>query len=108
MVIVDDDELENLETFFLTLNVGQGARYDNNSYADVVVIDNDEVIVQIDSEPCALMVAESASHVEILIARIGLSSIPVEIMVQIQNGTATGINVQCTCTCSPITSLMVH
>ena len=100
MVIVDDDELEDLETFFLTLNIGRGARYDNNSYADVVIIDNDEVIVQIDSEPCALMVAESANYVEILIAKIGLSSIPVEIMVEIQNGTATGINVYVyTCTC---------
>jgi hypothetical protein len=89
MVIVDDDELEDVEMFFLTLNIGRGARYDDNSYADVVIIDNDEVIVQIDSEPCTLTVAESADHVEILIAKIGLSSIPVEVMVQIQNGTAT-------------------
>ena len=92
MVIVDDDELEDVEMFFLTLNIGQGARYDDNSYADVVIIDNDEVIVQIDSEPCTLTVAESADHVEILIAKIGLSSIPVEVMVQIQNGTATGMS----------------
>lgn len=91
LVIVDDDELEDTETFFLTLNIGQGASYDTNSYAYPVILDNDNVTVRLAVESCALSVAESASYVEIVVTREGLSSIPVEVMVQTLDGTAIGI-----------------
>ena len=93
LVIVDDNELEEAETFSLTLINGPGATYDNNSFADVVIIDDDKVKVQIDVDTCGQSVLEAAGSVEITISRVGLSSIPVEVLVQILNGTATGIYV---------------
>ena len=102
MTIIDDDVLEDEETLFLTLNNGLGAEYDTGSYGDVVIIDDDDVMVKFDAESCELSVAESAGYVELEITRVGLSSIPVEVMVLIQNGTATGLSytslLLCTCT----------
>lgn len=90
LVIVDDDELEDTEMFFLTLNIGQGATLDQNSFADAVILDNDNVSIQFSRETCALTVAESARFVEVVVTKLGLSSIPVEVMLQTQDGTAIG------------------
>lgn len=98
--IVDDDELEDTEMFFLTLNIGQGATSaDQTSFADAIILDNDNVSIQFGIETCALTVAESARFVEVVVTKLGLSSIPVEVMLQTQDGTATGIF---TCTTSRI------
>ena len=91
LVIVDDMELEQSEVFLLTLNNGPGATYDNNSLASVVITDDDQVVVEFDMERCALVVTEGVGSLDITISRDGLSSIPVEVLVQIQNGTATGM-----------------
>ena len=91
LVIEDDSQLEESETFFITLNLGPGANYDDNSFANVVITDDDRVMLQFDMETCALVFSEAAGSVEITVARIGLSSIPVNVSVQIQNGTAIGI-----------------
>ena len=90
LVIVDNDELEDTEMFFLTLNFGQGATADQNSFADAVILDNDNVSIQLSIETCALTVAESARFVEVTVTKLGLSSIPVEVMLQTQDGTAIG------------------
>ena len=92
-MIVDDNELENVETLTLSLAGGSGAAYDDNSYGNVTILDDDEVVVYFDLSSCELTVAESAGYVEIVLAVRGLSSIPVEVRVQIQNGTATGIEI---------------
>lgn len=91
LVIVDDMELEQSEVFLLTLNNGPGATYDNNSLASVVITDDDQVVVEFDMERCALVVTEGVGSLDITISRNGLSSLPVEVLVQIQNGTATGM-----------------
>ena len=90
LLIVDNDELEDTEIFFLTLNFGQGATADQNSFADAVILDNDNVSIQLSIETCALSVAESARFVEVTVTKLGLSSIPVEVMLQTQDGTAIG------------------
>ena len=91
LFIIDDNELEDMETLFISLNNGPGAEYDMNSFANAVIIDDDYVTVDFDIESCALNIAESAGMAKITVAKIGLSSIPVDIMVSIQNGSATGI-----------------
>ena len=63
LVIVDNDELEDTEMFFLTLNFGHGATADQNSFADAVILDNDNVSIQLSIETCELTVAESARFV---------------------------------------------
>lgn len=90
LVIVDDNELEETETFLLTLNNGPGAVHDNNSFANIVIIDNDEVKVEISAEECSLNVSESDGGVEIILVKRGLSAIPVEVMVYLMNGSAIG------------------
>ena len=91
LVIVDDMELEQSEVFLLTLNNGPVATYDNDSLASVVITDDDQVVVEFDMERCALVVTEGVGSLDITISRNGLSSLPVEVLVQIQNGTATGM-----------------
>ena len=90
MVIEDDSVLEDTETFLLSLDIGPGATYDGNSFANITITDDDEVMVQFSSEVCALSVSEDAGSLEVSVARIGLSSIPVTVSVQIQSGTAIG------------------
>ena len=89
--IVDDSELEESETLSLSLSSGPGATSDSStSIAGVTITDDDQVMVEFGMDMCALAVTEGAGSVEITVTRVGLSSIPVEVMVQIQNGTATG------------------
>ncbi|CAI8022690.1 Endothelin-converting enzyme 1 [Geodia barretti] len=88
VVIEDDSVLEDTETFLLSLDIGPGATYDGNSFANITITDDDEVMVQFSSEVCALSVSEDAGSLEVSVARIGLSSIPVTVSVQIQSGTA--------------------
>ena len=90
MVIEDDSILEDTETLFLSLDIGPGATCDGNSFANITITDDDEVMVQFASEACELSVSEDAGTLEVTIARIGLSSIPVTISVQTQSGTAIG------------------
>lgn len=95
LFIIDDNELEDMETLFIALNNGPSADYDQNNFANATIIDNDNVTVQFDVESCALTITESAGSIEIKIARIGLSSIPVDVMVSIENGSATGALLWC-------------
>jgi hypothetical protein len=88
VVIEDDSVLEDTETFLLSLDIGLGATYDGNSFANITITDDDEVMVQFSSEVCALSVSEDAGSLEVSVARIGLSSIPVTVSFQIQSGTA--------------------
>ena len=90
MTIVDDDLLEDSETLRLSLTPGQGSTTNQNSSAMPVILDNDEVSVQFDVISCALTASEGDTAVELVVTRMGLSSIPVQVMVQTQDGTATG------------------
>ena len=90
MTIVDDDLLEDLETLRLSLTPGQGSTTNQNSSAMPVILDNDEVSVQFDVVSCALTASEGDAAVELVVTRVGLSSIPVQVVVQTQDGTATG------------------